>query len=252
MSEHAAASERAKTAGRQPHRVFQLLRALTVALSENFLGGPKVVKMSWVINLQKGGTLPFVLLLMWAYQDFGPAAWVYAGLHGSYGLIWLLKDRVMPDPGWEKKLTLGGAFMTFAAVLGPYWFAPILLISDLLGSARPEPTAARMGIAIVVYAIGVVLMMVADAQKFFTLKVKRGLITDGLFARIRHPNYLGEMMIYGSFAFLVGHWLPWLVLLYVWGAVFATNMAYKEASMSRYPEWAEYKKRSGLLLPRLG
>ena len=41
---------------------------------------------------------------------------------------------------------------------------------------------------------------VADAQKYFTLRLKRGLITDGMYRYIRHPNYLGEMMLYGSFA----------------------------------------------------
>ena len=30
-----------------------------------------------------------------------------------------------------------------------------------------------------------------------------------------------------------------------------TNMLWKEASMARYPEWASYKARTGMLLPRL-
>ena len=64
-------------------------------------------------------------------------------------------------------------------------------------------------------------MIAADAQKYFTLRVKSGLITDGMFRHVRHPNYLGEMMIYGSFALMVGHWLPWLVLAGVWFGVFA-------------------------------
>ena len=38
----------------------------------------------------------------------------------------------------------------------------------------------------------------SDAQKHFTLKVRIGLITDGFFTRIRHPNYLSEMMIFST------------------------------------------------------
>ena len=97
--------------------------------------------------------------------------------------------------------------------------------------------------------LGCVIMIAADAQKFFTLRVKRGLITDGMHRYVRHPNYLGEMMIYGSFALLVWHWYPALVLAWVWLGLFAVNMTLKEASMSRYPEWAAYKKRSWWLLP---
>ena len=42
-------------------------------------------------------------------------------------------------------------------------------------------------------------------------------------------------MIYGSFALMVWHWLPVVVLAWVWGGLFAVNMTLKEASMSRYP-----------------
>jgi steroid 5-alpha reductase family enzyme len=64
---------------------------------------------------------------------------------------------------------------------------------------------------------------------------------------VRHPNYLGEMMLYGSFALLAQHWAPWVVLAWVWLGVFVPNMLRKEASMSRYPEWAAYKACSGFL-----
>ena len=107
----------------------------------------------------------------------------------------------------------------------------------------------RLALAIGMHTLGVVLMMAADAQKYFTLKVRRGLIEDGLFARIRHPNYLGEMMLYAAYAVVVDHWIPWVVLAWVWGAVFLPNMLLKEASMSRYPGWSAYKARTGMLWP---
>ena len=90
-------------------------------------------------------------------------------------------------------------------------------------------------------------MIAADAQKYFTLRIKRGLITDSMYRFIR-PNYLGEVMIYGSFALMVWHWLPFLVLAWVWGGLFAVNIRLKEASMSRYPDWEQYKQHTWLLL----
>ena len=215
-------------------------------MSEDFLGGPRVLKLNWVINFQKGGTLPFVLALMAWTDTWTVTAWTYLALHGSYGLIWLVKDAVMPDARWQTRITLGGAFMSFALVLGPYWLAPILLVAD--DTQQPPWLLACATIA---YALGVVLMMASDGQKYFTLQHRRGLITTGWFARVRHPNYLGEMVLYGSFAVVAGHWIPWLVLAWVWLALFVPNMLGKEASMSRYPEWAAYKARTGMLLPRL-
>ena len=66
---------------------------------------------------------------------------------------------------------------------------------------------------------------------------------------IRHPNYTGEMMIYGGLALLVWHWIRFVVLAWVWIGLFLTNMVMKEASMSRYPEWAAYKKRTKWVIP---
>ena len=229
--------------------LFITLNKLTKYLSEDILGGPRWLKLSWVINLQKGGTLFYVLALILYFEHDSPAAWTYLGLHGSYGICWLLKELYFPDLGWQKRVTWLGGINAFLFVLGPYWIAPTLLISGWLGGHEVERPHWWLGLCIFIHTIGLMLMIGADAQKYFTLKVQRGLITNGFFTSIRHPNYTGEMMIYGSYALLVWHWLPALVLLFVWGLLFSTNIALKEVSMSRYPEWAAYKAQSGYLLP---
>jgi len=94
-------------------------------------------------------------------------------------------------------------------------------------------------------------MIAADAQKYFTLRIKRSLITDGMYRFIRHPNYLGEMLIYCSFAFMVWHWFVVVLLSWIRGGLFTFSMMLKEASMSRYPEWAQYKRRSWWPVPPL-
>ena len=188
---------------------------------------------------------------MWWYGNTTAAAWVYLALHGSYGLSWLIKDLALPDRGWQERVTIGGAALSCLLVLGPYWVAPWLLVSGALGPDHPQPSLARLAACIVAHTIGVTLMLGADAQKNAVLAVRRGLITDGFYARMRHPNYLGEMLIYGSYAALVGHWIPWAILVAIWVVVFGSNIAAQEASLARYPEWPAYKARTGLLLPRL-
>ena len=58
-------------------------------------------------------------------------------------------------------------------------------------------------------------------------------------------------MIYGSLALMVWHWLPFLVLLWVWSGLFMVNMIVKEMRMSRYNEWEAYRSRTWWLLPRV-
>lgn len=225
------------------------MRKVSNWLSQDCGGGPRPWKLAWVINFQKGGTLLFLGALMAYYGNTSPAAWIFLALHGSYGLVWLLKDLAFPDPNWQTRVTILGGLNAFLFVLAPYWSFGWLLISGTAQPDYPLPDYAWFCLCISLCMLGAVLMIAADAQKFYTLRLRRGLITDGVHRYIRHPNYLGEMMIYGSFALMVWHPVPLLVLACVWLFLFAVNMVIKEASMSRYPEWAAYKQRSWWLIP---
>ena len=229
----------------------RLMRRTTDYLSRDCLEalGGRPLKFAWVINVQKAGTFLFLGALLALYGTSNPAAWIYLALHGTYGLVWLLKDLAFPDPSWQQRITIAGGINAFLFVLGPYWVIGWLLISGVSRPVYPLPQWAWFALCISLCMFGSALMIAADAQKFFTLRVRRGLITDGVHRYVRHPNYLGEMMIYGSFALLAWHWLPVLILAWVWIGLFAVNMIYKEASLSRYPEWADYRKRSWWLIP---
>lgn len=218
-------------------------------LSHDFLGGPRILRFNWVINFQKGMTLFWVLGLMYFYQNFSIQAWVYLALHGSYGMIWILKDIIFPDRRWQARITFGGGIVAVLLVLGPYWVAPFLLISPVLGEAHMGASNVWIFISVFLYVAGLTLMLTSDAQKFYTLQHQKGLINTGLFRYIRHPNYLGEMLIYSSFAIITWYWIPWAILAWVWLGYFSVNIIMKERSMSRYDEWADYKKRSWYLLP---
>lgn len=227
---------------------MQRLGQLIAYLSADLGGGPRPWKLAWIVNAQKGGTLAVYLAMVWAYGASGPAVWTLVALHGSYGLIWLIKDAAFPDASWQRRATLASGMVAFFAVLGPYWLIGWVLFS---GHAEGLQSPAALALAVGVYALGVALMIGADAQKYYTLRLRPGLIEDGLFARIRHPNYLGEMLIYGSFALVVWHWLPVVILGAIWGTLFASNIAAKERSLARHPGWAAYKARTGLLLPKI-
>jgi protein-S-isoprenylcysteine O-methyltransferase Ste14 len=70
-----------------------------------------------------------------------------------------------------------------------------------------------------------------------------------MFRFIRHPNYLGEMAIYGSFALIAWHVIPVIVLAAFWTLEFWANIVLIEASLARYPGWEAWRRRSWALLP---
>lgn len=203
------------------------------------------MRVKHFLNFHKGTTFLFVLALMGLYQNFSLAAWVYLALHGTYGLLWLLKDQMYPDKQWEQEVSFVRGLSIFGFV-SLYWIAPYLLISRGV-----EPPLPLMAGAIALNLLGIFLSYGSDAQKYFTLKYHSGLITEGFFARCRNPNYLGEFLIYLSFALLTLHWLPYLVLSAVTGALFVPNMLKKDKSLARYPEFEAYQERSGMIIPKL-
>jgi protein-S-isoprenylcysteine O-methyltransferase Ste14 len=226
------------------------LRRINQYLMFDLLGGPKPWRLAWIINLQKGGSFPFFALLMYLFpqsQD-NLVAWVYLALHGSYGLTWLIKDILYPDPNWQGHATIASGLFGALGLAG-YWLAGMLIITGIHQPQYPLSNGLWLLLCITLCVMGMVIMIIADVHKYTQLKVQRGLIEDGIFKYVRHPNYLGEMMIYGALALLAWHWAPLLVLLYYWLTMFSVNMVMKEASMSRYPAWAAYKKRSWWLLP---
>ena len=70
-----------------------------------------------------------------------------------------------------------------------------------------------------------------------------------MFAYTRNPNFLGEIMIYATYAIMAAHIAGWIFVLLQWTLLFLPRMLAKDASISRHPGWAEYKARSGLIVP---
>jgi protein-S-isoprenylcysteine O-methyltransferase Ste14 len=203
------------------------------------------VTVNSTINLQKILVAPLVLAFMLYFHNWSTAAFLYLGLHGTYAFLWLVKQNLYPDMRFAQRLPIPIAILTPFVPLAAYYMAPYLLISQ--HTAIP---AWVFAVAPTIYTVGIFLHYVSDAQKYFVLQGRKGLIEDGLFARTRNPNYLGEILIYGSFALVSWHWLSILPLA-GWIAYFFRNMRKKDRSLSRHQRFAQYSQRSGFLLPKL-
>jgi steroid 5-alpha reductase family enzyme len=133
--------------------------------------------------------------------------------------------------------------MTYLVLVGWYWLLPYLFLSR-----HVEPSGFMLFVAVAMHTQGITWMIAGDCQKHFSLKYRKGLITEGVFAYTRNPNFLGEILIYASYALLANHWLGYLVLAYA-TLFFYSRMHVKDASISRYPEWDNYAARSSRLFP---
>ena len=202
------------------------------------------MKLNQIINLHKGLTAFVIAGLMIFYGNFTTGPFVYLALHGTYGILWLLKEKIFPDPYFKEKINLITSITGFI-FLGSYWVAPFILISSQ--KTIPNHTIA---ISISINIIGVFLHFASDAQKYFTLKLKKDLIKEGFFENIRNTNYLGEILIYLSFAILSMSVIPFVILSAFFFIVFLPRMIKKDKSLTKYDSFDEYKKKTGLIFPK--
>ena len=202
------------------------------------------MKLNQIINLHKGLTPLVVIGLMSYYNNFSLPAWIYLSLHGTYGVLWLLKEKIFPDPYFKEDINILTSITGFI-FLGSYWIAPFILISD----QKVAPNSI-IALSISLNIIGVFLHFASDAQKYFTLKLKKKLINEGFFKNIRNTNYLGEILIYLSFAMLSMSFIPFVILAIFFFIVFLPRMLKKDNSLSKYEDFEKYKNNSGLIFPK--
>jgi len=203
------------------------------------------MKLKYFIDSHKAMTALAVLSLIVFYNQWdNPTAWVYLALHGSYGFLWLLKSRIFPDRQWEQacNLIIGGGIW---GVLSLYWIAPWLITSQ-----NRQAPGWYLACCISMYTFGVFFHFTADLQKYIALKLRPGqLVTEGLWRKVRNPNYFGELLIYLGFSLLARDWIPIAALAFVICIVWIPNIIRKDRSLSRYPEYASYKAKSKWLIP---
>ena len=199
------------------------------------------IKQKYMIDFAKGVTWLLVLYLIYYYnQADNLTAWVYFCLHGSYGIMWVLKSYIFPDKTWESKVGIPYALLILIGLV-LYW-APAYIITFSAHQASLEIIV----LAICTFSIGVFYHFASDMQKFIFLKYQTGLVTDGFWKQCRHPNYFGEILFWFSlfvFALAANSSFAWLLIgsliMYALIAIASVAMMDKR-SLERRPDFKEY------------
>lgn len=151
--------------------------------------------------------------------------------------------------------TIQGLWVTFTAA------AALVAIT----SRHREPLGWVAGVGALVWAIGFAIEVVADTQKsrFKANPANKGkFINIGLWARSRHPNYFGEIVLWLGVAIIAlpvlqgWQWVALISPLFV--TVLLTRVSgvpmLERRADERWggqPDYEQYKKETPVLIPRL-
>lgn len=131
------------------------------------------------------------------------------------------------------------AFIQFASVFRPEWLA--LTTNVALGL-----TGVALGLA----GLSIEIWAVWHLKfAFSTEPAARRLVMSGPYRLARHPIYSGGALAY--LGLLLTHpTVPIAVALVFWAVFIRLRMQYEEAILTQaFPEYAEYRRRVGALLP---
>ncbi len=175
----------------------------------------------------------------------------YAGLAGFFALEAMVRrggpaaslKATADDEGSTQRIVVASAIAGLAA--------PV--VRRLPAPAMPR-SAARAGIAAQVLGIGLRAwsMRVLGASYSRTLHVEStpAVIDDGPYAVVRHPGYLGSLMIWLGFALTSRSPLVVALVAAVVGDAYRRRIVAEERMLERdLPDYAAYARRTARLIP---
>jgi steroid 5-alpha reductase family enzyme len=194
-------------------------------------------------------TIALVLISLWALRL------------GTY--LFIRISRIKKDPRFDDKRDDFVKFLMFWLLQGTTVFVVLLPSIFLWGQTNTISNWLTI-LGIVVFSLGLIIEAIADIQKSAFYKTKpTSWIDVGIWRISRHPNYLGEILIWvGVYLFvapslpqalqataLVGPLFITSLLLFVSGIPLLEKSSDKKWGSDK--SYAEYKKQVPKLIPSL-
>ena len=199
------------------------------------------------INWAKAITIALICILILLLGVNGQRQILYACMHISYCLWWLIEQKIYPNRRQQiftEKVGAGG-FIAALLIVGVFYTLPAFL-------AFTNPTDLSLittAIAIPLFYFGSLINTAADIQKSTAKIAGVGLVRTGVWSGVRHVNYTGDLMRYLSFSVVAGSIWAFLVPLSIL-LLYIQRIQVKEASMRmKYKDFIDYKLKSFRLIP---
>ncbi len=233
------------------------------------------IPYTWIVAFESGFETRLILMAL-VVTAWGLRLSYNFSRRGGYSLKFWTGEE---DYRWavlrsKPELSAGWKWMLFNLLFISFYQMGLILLITLpaLRSMGGGTLSWFDGIIAVLLFGFIVIETVADQQQWNYHKQKRaaikaggdlperfrkGFVDTGLWGIVRHPNYTSELAIWIIFYFFsvsaTGSWLNWsvigaiLLVLLFWGS---SNFS-ESISSGKYPQYADYQKRTPRFIPFL-
>ena len=218
--------------------------------------------------------LVIVVFSLWAGSQSEPPSsreWIVSALVVIWSLrlssfLFLRIHRTGKDGRFDSLKTSPARFIIPWTLQGLWVFLTMSVVIVINSQSGPAPNLSIWdGIGMALWTLGFGIEVVADAQKTaFNSKLEnRGRwIDEGLWARSRHPNYLGEILLWTGISFFgipcfEGlEMIAWISPIFIF--ILLTRISgipiLEERAMAKWendPEYQKYRENTPTLVPSL-
>ena len=119
------------------------------------------------------------------------------------------------------------------------------------------PYLALFGLVVVSAGVGIRLVAMRTLRRHFTYTVgireQHELIEQGLYRHLRHPAYLGELLIFVGIGLAFANWVSLVSLIVFPLIALGVRMNVEEEALSEHfaARYLEYRQRTWRLIPWL-
>jgi protein-S-isoprenylcysteine O-methyltransferase Ste14 len=126
-----------------------------------------------------------------------------------------------------------------------------------IGRLAPWNLYFALGCLLIVVGLAIRVAAIRTLDRHFTYTVTnptgQELITTGLYRHVRHPGYLGQLILFAGITLALANWLSVLAMLAITGAGYGYRIAVEERALATRigAPYAAYRQRSKKLVPFL-
>jgi protein-S-isoprenylcysteine O-methyltransferase Ste14 len=179
---------------------------------------------------------------------------IFSFLYGFFEIFMSLRQR--PKRHIVKSGDRLSIWIIFIAISAGYWLS-FIIGATKIGRIYHWNTFFVIGSILIIIGLIIRITAILTLKQQFTYTVTKienhELIEKGLYKSLRHPGYLGQLIIFTGISTSLSNWLSilFMIIPVLLGYIYRINVEEKFMIEQMGQKYRDYQKRTKRLIPRI-
>ena len=181
---------------------------------------------------------------------------LFSYLYGFFEIFMGVRQRLRRKQNIVKSGDRLSIWILFISIALGYWLSINALFSRF-GNLHSTFVFFILGFMLAIFGLTVRILSIYTLKQQFTYTVKKiedhMLIEKGLYKKIRHPGYLGQLLIFFGLSVAMSNWISILCMVIPVFAGYLNRIVVEEKFLVQQlgQEYLDYQNRTKRLIPKI-